>query len=131
MDILKKLKSGASKAADVAQQTVEFTKLAALLASKKRDFDKCMSDIGCEVYAARQAGDDTLASGKVEELCAAADSLQQEIAAIERQMKHLRGTRACACGKAVAFGAKFCPSCGRPMNQEQEPITIEAEGTKE
>jgi len=126
MDLLKKLKSGASKAADVAQQTVEMTKLAAQITVRKREIEKYMSLIGHEVYEARAAGDPSLAEARVAEWCMAVGDLKQDIATLERQMRYVRNEKTCSCGKAVPGDANYCPSCGRPQHHEtQEVINID------
>jgi len=115
MDLLKKLKSGASKAADVAQQTVEMTKLAAQVTVRKREIDKYLNRIGQEVYEAHSAGDPSLAEARVAEWCGVVRELKETIATLERQMRYLRNEKTCACGKAVPGDARFCPACGRPQ----------------
>lgn len=139
MDLLKKLKSGASKAADVAQQTVskaadvaqqtvELTKLAAQVTVRKREIDKYLSQIGQEVYEAHKAGDPSLAADRVAEWCRAIDGLHETIATLERQMRYLRHERSCRCGKAVPGDARYCPYCGRPQMQEEERPVIDLNG---
>jgi len=128
MDLLKKVKSGASKAAEVAQQTVEMTKLAAQVHAKKRQIDKYMSHMGQEIYAAYKAGDLAFAERQVNECCLAIQALEAEIAALEKQMKRLRNERMCACGKTLSWDVKFCPDCGRPnVDPGADVIPIDAE----
>lgn len=132
MDLLKKLKSGASKAADVAQQTVEMTKLAAQVTVRKREIEKYMSLIGQEVYEARAGGNPSMADARVAEWCAAIDALKETIATLERQMRYVRNERACGCGKTVPGDARFCPACGRalePRRPSQEVIDLDGDMT--
>ena len=147
MDLLKKLKSGASKAADVAQQTmskaadvaqqtmskaadvaqqtVELTKLAAQVTARRREIDKYISQIGQAVYDGHKAGDPSLAADRIAEWCKAIDDLHETIETLERQMRYLRNERKCACGKAVPIDAKFCPYCGRPRDEAPKREIIE------
>ena len=147
MDLLKKLKAGASKAADaaqqavskaadvaqqtvskaadVAQQTVELTKLAAQVTVRKREIEKLYAQIGEAVYEAHRLGDPSRASERVAEWCKAIDDLNETIATLERQMRYLRRERICRCGKTVPAGARFCPHCGRPAAPETEREAIE------
>jgi rRNA maturation endonuclease Nob1 len=126
MDLLKKLKSGASKAADVAQQTVEITKLTTQIAGRKREIEKNKTLMGHEVYEAYKKGDLSLAEAKVGELCISIVELESEISSLEQQIKRVRNEKTCACGKDLAADAKFCPSCGRPqIHEHTEVITID------
>ncbi len=122
MDLLKKLKSGASKAADVAQQTVEMTKLAAQITVRKREIEKYMTLIGQEVYEARTSGDPSLAEARVEEWCKSVSGLKQDIATLERQMRYVRNEKTCVCGKAVPGDANYCPTCGREQIRETREV---------
>lgn len=132
MDLLKKLKSGASKAADVAQQTVEIAKLAATIAGKKKEIEKYMLLIGQEVYEAMQAGDMTQARPKAAELGSVVQALKSEIAELELQIRRIRHDHICACGEPIAEEAKFCPACGRPqLRRTSDVITIKAEAPRE
>ena len=135
MDLLKKLKSGASKAADVAQQTVEMTKLAAQITVRKREIEKYMTLIGQEVYEARASGDPSLAEARVEEWCKIVSGLKQDIATLERQMRYVRNEKTCLCGKAVPGDANYCPSCGREQIRETHEVidvgATDVEGRRE
>ncbi|WP_424768480.1 zinc ribbon domain-containing protein [Paenibacillus sp. sgz302251] len=126
MDLFKKLKSGASKAADVAQQTVEVTKLTAQIAARKREIDKYKNQLGHEVYTAYQSGQLTLAEEKVNVLCFAIQGVEAEISNLEMQIKRIRHEKSCKCGKVLDWDTKFCPNCG--LAQEglaAEIITID------
>lgn len=127
MDLIKKLKSGASKAADVAQQTVEIAKLTAAIAGKKKEIDKYMLHLGQEVYEAIQAGDMTLARPKATELSGVVQALKAEIAELELQIRRVRQDHACVCGHPVGDDANFCPACGRAQKRRPpDVITIRA-----
>jgi polyhydroxyalkanoate synthesis regulator phasin len=128
MDLFKKLRSGASKAADVAQQTVEVTKLSAQIATRKREIEKYKSLMGHQVYNAYQAGNLSLSEEKLGEWCKAIHGLEGEVTALEQQIKRIRNEKTCPCGKSLAADAKFCPDCGRPqVSVKASVINIDAE----
>ncbi|MCI3927024.1 zinc ribbon domain-containing protein [Paenibacillus sp. TRM 82003] len=132
MDLIKKLRTGASKAADVAQQTVEIARLTATIAGKKKDIEKYMLLIGQEVYEAMEAGDLTLARPKATELGGVVQTLKSESAELELQIRRIRHESACACGEPIAQEAKFCPACGRPqLRRPSDVISIKAEPSRE
>lgn len=132
MDLFKKLKSGATKAADMAQQTVEVTKLTAQVASRKRDMEKCKALLGHQVYEAYLAGDVSLVSEKVKEGCRSIQAIEKDIAGIEQQIKRIRNEKMCSCGKQLATDVRFCPDCGRPqLSVKASVINIDAEPAKE
>jgi rubrerythrin len=131
VSLFKKMKAGASKAADVAQQTVEVTKVVAKIAGKRREIEKNINLAGQHMYEAYKAGDLKTAEDKVKELCQWNVSLESEIAALEVQVKRLRHEKVCVCGYTAAGGAKFCPSCGKPLQAHREVITIDVEPEKD
>lgn len=130
MDLMKKLKTGAAKAADVAQQTVEMTKIAAQITGRKREIEKYKTLMGDEIYEAYRAGKLSEAQEAINELCLAIEELEQEIEGLERKMKRLRNERSCVCGKTLPADVKYCPECGRPRRDVSSPevITLDERG---
>ena len=112
---------GVSTATEKAQQTVEITRLHAQMAAKRKEIDNLMEEIGRMVYEGYLAGDPLQERARVEGVCEQIRSKYREITAIENRIMELRNEKECACGKKVAYDARFCPYCGTPF---PEPLTV-------
>jgi chromosome segregation ATPase len=120
MGFFDKIKEGAGKAADLAKETVEITRLNTQISTKKREIDKSHSRIGELISSAFQINDLASVEEQVAILCQDIVSLQQDIQNIESKIKEVKNEKACVCGKTIAFNAKFCPSCGHKFTLEVE-----------
>ena len=112
---------GVSTATEKAQQTVEITRLHAQMAAKRKEIDKLMEEIGRMVYEGYLAGDPLQERARVEGVCEQIRSKYKEITAIENRIMELRNEKECACGKKVAYDARYCPYCGAPF---PEPLVV-------
>ncbi|WP_110842276.1 zinc ribbon domain-containing protein [Paenibacillus flagellatus] len=124
MKWLDMIREGASRAADKAQRTVEMTKTAALIAGKRKQIRNLHTRIGVAVYGAYRGGDFTSSGPDVVRLSAQIEALEREIGSLELELARLNREKACACGKLVPYGARFCPECGKRF--ETAPETIDA-----
>jgi chromosome segregation ATPase len=112
MGFFNKIKEGAGKAADLAKETVEVTRLNAQISSKKREIDKNHNRIGELIFGAFQINDLATVEDQVTTICQDIVSLQQDIQSLELKIKEVKNEKNCVCGKTIALQAKFCPSCG-------------------
>lgn len=112
MGFFDKIKEGAGKAADLAKETVEVTRLNTQISTKKREIDKNHSRIGELISGAFQLNDLASVEVQVADLCQDIMILQQDIQNIELKIKEVKNEKACICGKTITLNAKFCPSCG-------------------
>jgi predicted nucleic acid-binding Zn-ribbon protein len=120
MGFFDKLKEGAGKAADLAKETVEITKLNTQISSKKREIDKCHTRIGELIFNAFSIHDISSAEDQVTAICQDIAILQQEIRQLELKIKEVKNEKYCVCGKTIALNAKFCPTCGHKFEVEEE-----------
>jgi hypothetical protein len=61
------------------------------------------------------------------ERCAELVAIEARVSEIDALLAGARGLRRgdaaiCACGAPALIGARFCPSCGRPIAHEGEPL---------
>jgi hypothetical protein len=120
MGFFNKLKEGAGKAADLAKETVEVTRLNTQISSKKREIEKSHSRIGELISSAFQMNDLSVAEGQVTTICQEIVTLQHDILLLELKIKEVKNEKICVCGKTIAFNAKFCPSCGYKFVTDSE-----------
>lgn len=112
MGFFDKIKESAGKAADLAKDTVEITKLNTQISTKKREIDKNHSRIGELIFRAFQINDLASVEDQVTSLCQDIVTLQLNIQNLEVRIKQVKNEKACICGKTIALNALFCPSCG-------------------
>ncbi|QGQ97854.1 hypothetical protein EHS13_24665 [Paenibacillus psychroresistens] len=120
MGFFNKLKEGAGKAADLAKETVEVTRLNTQISAKKREIEKSHNRIGELIFSAFQQNDLSVAEGQVTTVCQEIVTLQHDILLLELKIKEVRNEKSCVCGKTITFNAKFCPSCGHQFVTDSE-----------
>lgn len=115
-----KLKQGASKVTDKAQQTVEITRISTQISLKKKEMDKRITLIGEAVFNAYCQ--DTLLQQEslIGQISEEIVMIQNEILSLELKIKEIKNEKNCMCGKVMPLESKFCPSCG---NKFDEPTT--------
>lgn len=119
---LSKLKKGASRAADKAQQAIEVTRLSAQIHSKRKQFDQNLYQIGLEVYEAYKAADLSKAEKTVRMYSKENQSLEMQIRELENQIRLLKHEKQCACGQSVPEQARFCANCGARLEAPEVPL---------
>jgi hypothetical protein len=112
MGIFGKIKEGASKAADLAKETVEVNRLNGQISSKKKEIEKSHSRIGEIVYAAYLASDLTTAEEDIALICKEIENSLADIRQLEIKILEAKNEKYCTCGKILAIDTKFCPACG-------------------
>jgi rRNA maturation endonuclease Nob1 len=120
MGFFNKLKEGAGKAADLAKETVEVTRLNTQISAKKREIEKNHNRIGELIFSAFQMNDLTIAEGPVTTVCQEIVTLQHDILLLELKIQEVKNEKSCVCGKTIALNAKFCPSCGHQFVTDSE-----------
>lgn len=118
-----KLKQSASKVTDMAQQTVEVTKLSTQITSKKKEIEKRFTLIGEAVYHGNINHDLTSVSDMITSMINEIDSCQQDIMMLEQKISELKNEKVCTCGQVVALDVKFCPACGVKFVEDRIIVT--------
>ena len=132
MNLFQKLKDGANKATDYAQQTIKITKINTQISGLKKEIERNNSQIGIAVYEAFKANDLTLAEETIRRFSNENMVIEGEISTLEHEIEVIKNEKMCDCGRKASMDAKFCPSCGKrfPYEPEPEPIEVEAEVTR-
>lgn len=117
MNLLQRLKSGAGKATERAQNAVEVNRMNGHIVDIEREIGVHYLRMGEVFYEGYRAGDMSIAEEEMTELCKACDLLNEEIEEIRTRIAILRNERVCECGAIVALDANFCPNCGRKMEK--------------
>lgn len=112
-----KIKAGATKATDFAQQQVEMTRIHSQISGKRKEIERIMTKIGEAVFQAYSAGDLSLAERDIALLAEAIEHLNCDISELELKIKELKNEKDCVCGKVVPFESKFCPNCGHHFSE--------------
>lgn len=124
-----KMKEGASKAADKAQQAIEVQKLNGQISGARKEIDKLKHQIGEAVYAAYQADRLDAAAQELTAFCRQIGLQEETIAELELKIKETKNQKDCpGCKMTVALDTKFCPGCGYRFEAAPAPAaTAEAE----
>ncbi len=130
MNLLQRLKSGAGKATERAQNAVEVNRMNGHIVDIEREIGVHYMRMGEVFYEGYRAGDMSIAEEEMTELCKACDLLNEEIEEIRTRIAILKNERICECGTVVALDANFCPNCGRKMEKLATPRS-EREATEE
>ena len=125
MDLLQRLKSGAGKATERAQNAVEINRLNGHVTDIEREIEVHYLRMGQVFYEGYRAGDMSLAEEEMTDLCKACDLLMEEIDEVHTKIAVLKNERVCECGTVVSLEANFCPNCGRKM--EKLPVASKRE----
>jgi ribosomal protein L40E len=127
MNIFQKLKEGANKATDYAQQTMKTTKINTQISGLKREIERNNTQIGHAVYEAYKANDLTLAEDTVRKLSNDNIELENEISQLEHEIEVIKNEKMCDCGSKASMDARFCPRCGKQFPFEPEIEVVEDE----
>ncbi|MEX2461667.1 MAG: zinc-ribbon domain-containing protein [Paenibacillaceae bacterium] len=120
MGFFNKIKEGAGKAADLAKETVEITRLNTQITAKRKEIDKNNNRIGELIFSAFQKNDMDAVESQVTTICQDIAMLQQDIQNLDLKIQEVKNEKNCVCGKTIALHAKFCPSCGHPFVVDEE-----------
>ncbi|ANE45263.1 hypothetical protein SY83_01750 [Paenibacillus swuensis] len=115
MNIIQKVKQGATDAAKLAQNKVEITKYKSQVASKEREVERYQMLIGQAVFLSFQAGEPYPVTSRttITEHCKVIVHLQKDIEALEQQIMNLKREKVCVCGTVISQEAYYCSMCGK------------------
>ncbi|WMT41641.1 zinc ribbon domain-containing protein [Paenibacillus sp. D2_2] len=131
MGIFDKLKDGASKAADLAKDSVEIAKINSQISGKRKEIEKSYLLIGKEVYDAYTNKQlDTLES-LVKEQSNLIRGLEEEVEQLEYKIRQIKDEKECVCGRVVPMDTKFCPSCGHQFEEIVKVVPVEEQTADE
>ncbi|SDG19533.1 zinc-ribbon domain-containing protein [Fontibacillus panacisegetis] len=116
MNFLQKIKNGAGKVTDRAQNVVEIGKLNTQISNIEREMGLYYQRMGEVFYEGYRLKDMSKAEKEMVELAKTCDLLAEERDDIRSKIANLKNERLCyQCGKVVAEDAMFCPYCGEKL----------------
>ncbi|MEF2966212.1 zinc ribbon domain-containing protein [Paenibacillus sp. M1] len=118
MNFLQRIKDGAGKVTDRAQNAVEIGRLNTQISNIEREmglYFQRMGEIFYEGYSRKDMSD---AEKEMIELAKTCDLLAEERDEIRAKIAEMKNERLCgACGRSVAEDAMFCQYCGHKLNK--------------
>lgn len=117
MKILQRLKDGASKATEKAQNVVEINKMNSQIAEIERQKNAYFKEMGKVFYEGYRSQDMSIAEKEMVELAQLCDGLQEEVITLRNRIAVLKNERLCECGRVVGLDANFCPYCGNKLEK--------------
>lgn len=126
MNILQRLKDGAGKVTDRAQNVVEIGKLNTQISNIERELGLYFQKMGEVFYEAYRKKDMADAEKEMLELAKTCDLLTEERDEIRLKIAELKNERLCgACGRNVAEDALFCQYCGHKLIKANKAVPAE------
>ncbi|MFD2611252.1 hypothetical protein [Paenibacillus gansuensis] len=113
MNLIKKVKQGATDAAKLAQNKIEMTKIKSQIASKEKEIEHHQALIGEAVFLAYQAGEPIHTKPSVIDHCKVIAQLQNQVQALEQQVLNLKNEKVCTCGHVIPQDDYYCSKCGK------------------
>ncbi|WP_018749793.1 zinc ribbon domain-containing protein [Paenibacillus sanguinis] len=124
MNILQRLKDGAGKVTDRAQNVVEIGKLNTQISNIERELGLYFQKMGEVFYEAYRKKDMSEADKEMLDLAKTCDLLTEERDEIRMKVAELKNERLCgACGRSVAEDALFCQYCGHKLLKAKAAAT--------
>ncbi|MCG7408628.1 zinc ribbon domain-containing protein [Paenibacillus sp. ACRRX] len=112
---LQKMKEGASKASEKAQNVVELNRIQSQIESLRKEWEQNTYEIGCLAYEAYKTNE---LSGLEHQLAALARvnaRVEQDIEQLEWKRCELRHEKRCDCGEIAPWTANYCAKCGTKL----------------
>lgn len=128
MNLLQRIKDGASRVTEKAQSSVEIGKLNSRISDIEHEMEIEFMKMGKIFYEGYRSRDMSLAEGEMLEISRVCSKLQEEIDNVRTHIAELKNERLCKCGHIVALDANFCPSCGRKLESEAKVNTASVSG---
>ncbi|MDU4698687.1 MAG: zinc ribbon domain-containing protein [Paenibacillus sp.] len=126
MNFLQRLKDGAGKVTDRAQNVVEIGKLNTQISNIERELGLYFQKMGEVFYEAYRNKDMANAEKEMLELAKTCDLLTEERDEIRLKIAELKNERLCgACGRNVAEDALFCQYCGHKLMKAKPSVPAE------
>ncbi|AIQ10977.1 zinc ribbon domain-containing protein [Paenibacillus durus] len=117
MNLLQRIKDGANRVSEKAQNSVEIGKLNSGISDIEREMEMEFMKMGKLFYEGYRSRDLTLAESQMIEHSRSCLRLQDKIDALRSRIAELRNERLCKCGYIVGLDANFCPHCGQKLEQ--------------
>lgn len=117
MNLLQRIKDGATRVSEKAQNSVEIGKLNSQISDIEHEMEMEFLKMGKIFYEGYRSRDLSLAEGQMTEMSRSCLRLQDKIDALRSRIAELKNERLCKCGFIAPLDANFCPHCGRKMEQ--------------
>lgn len=118
MNILQRIKDGAGKMTDRAQNVVEIGKLNTQISNIEREMGLYFQRMGEVFYERYRSKDMSEAETEMVELAKTCDLLAEERDELRFRIAELKNERLCGdCGKNVSEDALFCQYCGHKLEK--------------
>ncbi|WP_019635245.1 zinc-ribbon domain-containing protein [Paenibacillus fonticola] len=128
MKFLQRIKDGAGKVTDKAQNAVEIGRLNTQIHNIEREMDLYFQRMGEVFYEGYRVKDMSQAEKEMIDLAKTCDLLAEERDEVRLKIAELKNERLCvSCGKAVTDEALFCQYCGHKLEKESKPAPVKAE----
>ena len=102
-----------------AKNATENVRLGNLIKNNDKMVDKLLYQVGLKYYEAHGQEEGT----EYQELFAEINRLKSENAGYQQELDNLAATNKCSqCGFGNNASAKFCISCGAPLNQDRKSV---------
>lgn len=121
MNFLQRLKDGANKATEKAQNVVEINKLNSQISDIEHKKQSYYTEMGKVFYEGYRSEDMSFAENEMVRLAKSCDELQEEIEELRSKIAMLKNERLCQCGRTVSLDALYCPYCGSKLEDRQAP----------
>lgn len=123
MNFLQRLKDGAGKVTDRAQNVVEIGKLNTQISNIERELGLYYQKMGEVFYEGYHKKDMSDAEKEMLDLAKTCDLLAEERDEIRAKVAELKNERLCgACGRTVSEDAVFCQYCGHKLIKRKSII---------
>ncbi|RCX16146.1 hypothetical protein DFP94_1132 [Fontibacillus phaseoli] len=120
MNFLQRIKDGAGKVTDRAQNAVEIGRLNTQISNIEREMGLYFQRMGEVFYEGYSRKDMSNAEKEMVELAKTCDLLSEERDEIRSKIAELKNERLCgACGKAITEDALFCQYCGHKLERSK------------
>ena len=119
MEFMQRIKSGANRVTQKAQNMVEINKIKTRITEVEREMDIHFLQMGKVFYVGYQTEDMSLAEIEMVKLSKACDTLWEDVEELRGRIAELQNERLCQCGHVVELNVNFCPHCGTKMSVSQ------------
>ncbi|MHA0857101.1 zinc ribbon domain-containing protein [Paenibacillus sp. CMAA1364] len=119
MDIMDRIKSGANRVTQKAQNMVEVNKIKSHITEIERALDIYFLQMGKVFYSGYQTDDMSVAEVEIVRLSKECDTLTEEIELHRQRIAELQNERMCPCGHMVELNVNYCPHCGTKLSESE------------
>ncbi|WP_157283067.1 zinc ribbon domain-containing protein [Paenibacillus assamensis] len=109
---LQKVKEGASKASEKAQNVLELNRVQSQIDVLRKEWEHNTYEIGRLAFEAYKNQDYASLGVEMDELAQANVILEEEMERLEWKRCALRNEKRCSCGEIAPWSSKYCASCG-------------------